>query len=283
MAKKARRKLSSKLSRIHNSHFRRKVVFIISLLLILFMMYTVQRSVQISSAVGEKGQLSNAEADAHQGGNAYGKKGRVCKPAGGAFSFFSLCKVGSTGKGNSCSEGCTCTPFFKKGKWGVCKTSDAPPPVPCDPKTKPPKGNKGDKGEVEVETENDVMMHGGNGGGKPCNPNPTTPPGGGNPTSTPVPGGPTSTPVPQVTGTQACGTECTMDSQCASGFCNPAGFPICPTSQPGQPIEDCQFMPPDPTLPSVCAPAACRANNTDANACACPTQPNNFIYQPKNQ
>lgn len=85
-------------------------------------------------------------------------------------------------------------------------------------------------------------------GGNPTDsPNPTNPPGGG--------------------GALSCGVSCAKDADCASGFCNPAGFPLCPTSRPGEPLEGCQLIPPDPTLPSVCAPVTCREDNTN---CSCP-------------
>ncbi|MBI1863009.1 hypothetical protein HYS00_02735 [Candidatus Microgenomates bacterium] len=93
---------------------------------------------------------------------------------------------------------------------------------------------------------NGTRCTGGGGGGT----NPTNPPVA---TDTPIPGG--------GTGTLACGVSCSKDSDCQSGFCNPAGFPLCPTSKPGDPLEGCQLIPPDPTLPSVCAPAACRIDN----------------------
>lgn len=93
-------------------------------------------------------------------------------------------------------------------------------------------------------------------------PNPTEPPGNGNPTNPPNPTSP-----PGGGGGLSCGVSCEKDSDCASGFCNPAGFPLCPTSKPGEPLEGCQLIPPDPTLPSVCAPVTCREDNFN---CSCP-------------
>ena len=215
MAKKAR---VSNASHKKPANTRRTVAFVVSILLIGFLLWTVLTTVQDSVAHGRRG-------------NSFCNKG-------GRGVWFSFCRSG--GSSNSCGEGCTCAPFGERMKWGVCRRD-------------------------------------GNGSGSPKptkGPNPTNPPG--VPTPTIGTGGPLPTAAP---GNSACGVACTSDSECSTGFCNPVGFEICPTAAPGEPIEDCQFSPPDPTQGSVCAPATCRTGGD----CSCPAQPNNFIYRPKAQ
>jgi hypothetical protein len=218
--------------------------------------------------------------------DAHGRKGKICR--GGHGSFFSLCAVGAAG---ACDSGCSCNSFSKTFHVGVCRGDDDKPIKPCK-NGKDDKDKNDDKNETESidtsgsENDNDLMMVGKTGSektgsktnknkdskdkegsesahkdddGKPCDP------GTGSPSPTVAPGGGTG----GGTGTIACGVSCSKDSDCASGFCNPAGFPLCPTSAPGQPLEGCQLIPPDPTQPSVCAPMKCKANNTNPANCAC--------------
>jgi len=191
-------------------------------------------------------------------------RGKMCRGANG--SFFSFCKAGDS---HACNAGCSCEPFNKNFKVGVCRGDGTKTPKPCKDVPKPekvkltPGASDVKTSESEKDTKKDTETETDKEG--PCDPKLT---------GVPVPPGKVTPPVLPGggvgTGTKACGIVCTQDSDCMSGFCNPAGFPICPTSAPGQPIEGCSFLPPDPTVPSVCAPIICKADNTNANNCACP-------------
>lgn len=219
MAKKAR---PSKSAHKKTPNHRRSIAFVVSILLIGFLLWSVLTTVQDSVAHGRRG-------------NSFCNKG-------GRGVWFSFCRSG--GSSNSCGDGCTCAPFSERMKWGVCRGDGTNTPKP----TKGPKPTGG--------------------------PNPTNQPG--DPTPTIGTGGPLPTAAP---GTGACGIACISDSECSTGYCHPVGFEVCPTSAPGEPIEDCEFIPPDPTQGSVCAPDTCR----NGGNCSCPAQPNNFIYRPKAQ
>lgn len=236
--KKSRTRHTTKSS-VNRKHV---IAFVISVFLIGIMLIEVLLAVQ--------------DAQAHGQG-----RGKFCRRSGRG-SFFSFCR---TGNANSCGDGCTCTPFSKKMKWGVCRGDGTNPPKPSI---------------VPCTSENDLYFNKETKGrpgqehgkpGKPCQPttgpNPSTKPTL-NPTNNPNPTeGPNPTDPPA--GSGACGVTCTVDRDCASGYCNPVGFPICPTSEPGMPIEECQFFPIDPTTQNKCAPATCRGNNT-SDLCSCP-------------
>ncbi|MBI1863561.1 hypothetical protein HYS00_05595 [Candidatus Microgenomates bacterium] len=255
MAKKVTRRM--KKTTPHHSR-RYLALFVVSILLIGYMLWQVLGALSAPSSAQGRG------------------RGKLCRSGQG--TFFSFCKVGEAG---ACNAGCTCDAFSKKFAFGVCRgdgSKNVPPIKPCKDKTKFPEkpGNKTKGTETPdtdaaetTDTENDVSVAGKEHAEKvPCAPDvpPTMAP-----STVPQP---TVTPGGTGTGTVSCGTTCTQDSECASGFCNPSGFAICPTAAPGQPIEGCQFIPPDPTAPSVCAPMTCKVDNTNAAACACPAAGN---------